>query len=298
MANARFKELLAQGADQWADENVENAPSGIYVMQLQDASLFETQDRDGNDVVKVKWEHLVREGEYKGETVVDFSSPMSPKAFARKLLRERIRRLGFDPSEDIRDLEETVAAIANAAQVYRAKLVWKNGFANVTVQQVIEDAAPAPKAAPKSTPKAAPAASAESTDGLAIGAQVRFAVEDGAEVVGTVTGRTGKEYTIEDSDGNQYTGEAADFRSESASAGATDDANRLALLEFAQTMEVDVTEDDTEDILRAVLSEHEWVADNITPDEAALLKANDITVKSAKPKPARQKVKRGGKRKA
>lgn len=302
--NERFRKLLGQGQDDWNNETVETAPAGVYVFQLQDAQMFEAQDKDGNDVVKIKWEHLIREGEYEGTVIVDFGQPQSKHPFPRKLLRDRIRALGFEPPEDIRDLEELVAAIVQAAPVYQGQLKWKNDFPNVQVKRLIEGQATAPaRPAPaRAAPQAAAPVPEPAAEGLAIGTAVQFDGEDGP-VDGTVTG-FGEDDTVrvEATNGDIYDVPAEILTAAPAKAPAPEeDGTRAALLEFAQAQDLEVHDGQTAEELVALLNGYDWQETDLTPDEVTLLKANGIGVAAKpkpKPKPAPRPVKKAAAKKA
>lgn len=106
-------------------------PPGIYKMQLASANITESQS---SGKLMIKREHIVSEGEFRGEIVYDnmmIETERGPEFIARW-----ITAMGFEVCSDIADLENTVAAIANAAPIYTARVTHSGDFTNVNVQKL------------------------------------------------------------------------------------------------------------------------------------------------------------------
>ena len=289
-----FQKYIDAGADEkYSNDTEGEIPAGVYTCQLQNAEI---REKDDGSAFFIIWEHLIRGGEYEGETVNDFSHPIHDKPFPRKMYKDRIRALGFEPTESISDIEELVAAIREAAPMYRAKIFTKNGFQNVQIQSLLEsqEAPAVSKAAPKTTPVASEPEETESAV-LAVGDTVEFEGESGP-LTGTVDAFTADgEVSVEASDGQRYVADPEAFTVVEAAEDDADETLRIGLIETAQA-NAEVVGDVSDDMeladLKVLLSQFDWTEDELTPDEIVRFKEADITVGvKSKPKAAKPKAK-------
>jgi hypothetical protein len=292
--NKRFADILATANDTYTSPQDETKPPGLYIFQLQDVSLYEADKDDGSVEIKIKWEHLIREGEYQGQVVTDRSSPMSPKAFPIRLMNERLQAFGHEPPSDLRDLEELLNQIRAAAPVYRGKMTVRNGWENVKVLEVLSSSEPPATTSAPPTRNVAPVESDDDDAGeLAVGMAVSIPVdEDGTQGEGTIVKIDGGEIDV-DVDGTVYgpctleditvLDDSGDAESDDADEG--DDIS-ASLLELAQANGIDdVTDSMNQDELVATLGAYEWQASELTEDEVALLESVEIAVVKPAPKP-------------
>ena len=132
---SEFARRLGQLKESWgaADEGFSQIKPGLYLMQLQSAAVEESAS---SGRMQIHREHLVREGEMEGEVIHDYmqiETELGPR-----FVKQWINMMGFDVPDDPTELEEVVAAISDAAPIYRAKVTEKDGFTNVRIAKLLE----------------------------------------------------------------------------------------------------------------------------------------------------------------
>ncbi len=287
---ADMKKRLADMQDAWStgkDKGI-GVPEGIYKMQLQAAYLAESS----NENMMIKREHLVLEGEQEGEVVYDqimLESDQGPRWVAKWM-----GQMGFEAPDDALEIEETVKAIEDAAPIYMGKVVKKDDFDNVRIQEVLETEADRPEGA------AEHAATSTTDDGdageeLAIGDTVSY--DDGGEMVtGVIEAFDGDDAHVIGPDKKVWAYAKSDLTKVEPEVAEADE-ELTALLALAQATDIEVSDsDDTATVIKK-LDEYTWDADQLTADEVALLEASDIKVQKPKRKPVK-KVKAKSKKKS
>lgn len=315
---SEYRERLKAMSDAWKTgrEQPEGVPPGIYHMQLQDVELTESQS---SGKLMVHWTHLITDGEQSGETVHDYQGVEQERsAFFIGL---RIEQLGFEIPDDPEDLEEVLAAIADAAPSYRGRVTRsKEGFTNVRILNLLDSGEAPPLR--KTVKKKSRASSGIKTEDSLVGQTVIYK-EDGEEC--EVVSQGGTNLVIKDANGDEYactvddieiggsggeedSGEAEQdeeligegTRLEEQGEPETDE-NLDELIAFCQSQEVEVTDGDTVEVLIERLCKFEWDASKLVKEEVALLESIGADVKRPRaPKVAEKKTgkKKGKKKKA
>lgn len=304
----QYADRLAQGEQtfQNAPDQPDEVPAGTYNLQLQDASIEEFGDPP-NSRLFVAWEHYISEGEEAGQTVRDISalepnSEGTPRAnqFALGQTRKRMQKMcegaGITYPEDPRDTEEAIAAIREAAPAYVGKVTHstskKTGrtFTNVEIVQFVGSGGktrPAPRTATKTE---APAQDAP----YPVGTSVTFDDGGGGDVTAKVVEIDGDDLLVREESGERWKIKADEVRPPRAEAPADDgaDDDHVSLLELAQNISVDVSDqDDLAAVVDALndagpLDPKEL---ELNDDEVGLCKRNGVLLKvPAKPKPKRR----------
>jgi hypothetical protein len=294
-------------------------PPGLYKFQLAGVE-FRNKKEDGE--LLIMWTHLVLEGEHQGEQMNDFSKPKSKKRYPIQLMRQRINRLGWTAPDDLGDLEEILPQMDKAGPIYTGLVthsVGKSGgvFANVEVKDLIEQygSTSGQRAAPSGEQQDSDT-SAASASGVSARDEVSFD-DDGTTFTGTVAKVVGDEAEIDVPGEKDKFMVPIDLLRPAASAPAEEpaadegaepeapaEASKLdELLAFAISQGYDeIPEGITEKELIDSFKDETWEAENLTPDEVALLKSVGVPVKAAEPpkvaKKATKKVTKKAKKKA
>ena len=127
----RMKETWEGSAD---DSFGASIPAGIYTMQLQAATLGESQS---SGRLQIHREHLVVGGEHDGEVQHDYMQLETARG--PNFVRQWLRRMGVEPPNDPADLEDVVAELSEAAPYYRAQVKQNGDFTNVSVLKRLEE---------------------------------------------------------------------------------------------------------------------------------------------------------------
>ena len=297
-----FAERLKQAGERYKSvgDGPSGPPPGLYKMQLQSAEIMEKKEGG----LQIRWQHFVLDGACAGQVAADFSQLTSESDYPIQLLRKRIARLGFNVPDDLSEYEELVPAIMAAGPTYSGRVIHRNGFANVEIEQLLEAKGPA---------RAAPAAVAPAAASVPAVAQVAPAQEpedqgetvDVGSAVSFVDRGTTYEGTINSFDGNDaliaVPGETdllavpLEDLTVLASAPDTDTPEAEAPADFfddlvaiAEGNSVPVPEGADEAQMVEVLSGYEWTRANLAEHEAAALDAVGIPmVEPAPPPPPR-----------
>ncbi len=293
---SEFRDRLSAMKDAWGkrSQQPEGVPAGVYRMQLQDVELAESNT---SGKLMVHWAHLIREGEHEGDVAHDYQQIESE--FGPRFIGLRIEKLGFEVPDDPEDLEETLAAIAEAAPTYMAKLtVSKEGYTNIKVTRLLDSAGEPPRTTRPAAVQIEPVGETTADPDSLVGKPVVH--DDGTEC--TVLEQDGEKLIIEDSEGEQYECTVHEVKVQEDPEAV--DEEMEALTSFAQAQGVDVNDDDTQETLtERICNEYEWEEEKLLPEELELLKdlgAEIIAKPKAAPKKkaASKKAKKTGKKKA
>ncbi len=282
----QFKNRLNAMQKTW-DTNRDPQPSipaGRYTMQLQNAELSE----NSNGKLQIHTENLVIDGEYSGEVAHDFLQ--LENEIGMQFTARWIEAMGYDVPDDMSEIEEIVASIAEAAPTFQGKVKVSKGFTNVQVLEILD-----PGEAPEP---------GEDVKGKKVevdeGDEVAFEDEDGNALTGTVTKVDDDGNVDVDVDGEVYEVEAGDYEPSEKKEDESGDDELGELIAFAQSQDIDVDDDDDVDSVTEKISEFEWDKKELTEEEVALLESIGAKFTKAKPKakPKKKSTKKKGKKKS
>jgi hypothetical protein len=244
----------------------------------------------------IKREHLILEGPSANEVVRDSIYIGPPGQLNRIGVRQAsvFCKIMGHPMEELTELEDVCAAIANDAPTYQATVKNQTGtdFYNVTVTKLVDAAGAAP-AETASADAEAPTSGEE----WAVDDQVKF-TDGETNTEHTATIKAIQETTVhaEIEDGTLVEvdkGSLTRVEGEAApEAPAEEDAERVELLAFITSHGCEgATDESTVEQLKEVILGYEYKASENTPEENALLKKLGAkfeaeAVKKALPKPA------------
>ena len=283
-----FKARLKQMQDRWAQgkDEMPGVPEGVYTMQLQSAEMKET----GAGKLAVKREHLVMDGEYEGEVVYDQLNLETD--YGPYFASQWIEQMGYEPPEELTDLEDIVQQIAAAHPQYQAKVRRNDGFSNVNFVRLL-DAGDV-----EEVEEEVEEASEEEEVDLAVlsRSELKALIKDmEMEIVVTkkmsdddIRAAIEEAMTVEEEEEEEAEPEEEEEEAEpeEEEEDGDEDEARVGLIEFAQTMDIEVNEDAELNDIVETLKEYEFTADTLTEDEAALLESHGIEV--VKPAPAKK----------
>ncbi len=290
---ADMKKRLAEMQDAWAvgKDKAIGVPESIYKMQLQGAFIAESSN--GN--LMIKREHLILEGEQEGEVVYD--QIMLQTEHGPRWVAKWMGQMGFEAPDDVSEVEETVKEIEEAAPIYMGKVVKKDDFDNVRIQEVLETEATRPEGAIERG-----AGSEETTkddsgaeDELAVGDTVLYE-DEGEMVTGVIEAFDGDDAHVIGPDKKVWAYAKSDLTKVEPETEEADE-ELTALLALAQATDIEVSDSDDKETVVKKLDEFTWDADQLTADEVALLEAADIKVQKPKRRPVK-KVKAKSKKKS
>lgn len=255
-----------------------NVPAGRYTMQLQSAELSE----NSNGKLQIHTENLVIDGEYSGEVAHDFLQ--LENEIGMQFTARWIEAMGYDVPDDMAEIEEIVASIAEAAATFTGKVKVSKGFTNVQVIEILD-----PGEAPATESSDEPSGG----DGeFEVGDEVSFEDGDGGNISGEITEIDGSEATVKDGDDDEFTVEISEL-TPAKGGGKNEPEDELGeLIAFAQSQDIDVDDDDDVDSVTKKISEFEWDKKDLTDEEVELLESIDVDFveeKKAKPKPKPKK---------
>ncbi len=271
----RMQEQWDAGTPEWGS----NVEDGVYLMQLEDATLTESMSSGRLQIAR---RHIILEGQFQGEVVRDYQQLETENG--PYFIRQWIQKMGWTPPEDVGRLEPILEEMTAAGPIYRARVqTSKEGFTNVRVLRLEEqypqgapevarverrtEPEPEPEPEEDEPEEDEPDRTAARKRVPATGAARRLAKKediDLAEVEGSGSdGRIVKadvEAEIEARDAEEPADEEGD------------DADlRAELLAFCAAQELDVTDDmDLEEVVEEVMA-FEWFKDELLPDEIKLL---------------------------
>jgi hypothetical protein len=108
-------------------------PPGQYKMQLQAAELTESMS-SGN--LQIHREHVVMDGEQTGRVAHDYMQLQTD--LGPRFIAQWITQMGFQPPDDIRDLPDVIAQIADAAPIVTVRVKHSGDFQNLYIQKLVE----------------------------------------------------------------------------------------------------------------------------------------------------------------
>ena len=285
---ADMKKRLAEMKDAWSvgKDKAIGVPESIYKMQLQAAFIAESSN--GN--LMIKREHLILEGEQEGEVVYD--QIMLQTEHGPRWVAKWMGQMGFEAPDDVSEVEETVKEIEEAAPIYMGKVVIKDDFSNVRIQEVLETESERPERLEKPESKSTTPPDDGGSEELAVGDTVSYE-EEGDMVTGTieafdpddedyahVIGPDGKVWSYAKSDLTKVEPEEEEA-----------DEELTALLALAQATDIEVSDSDDKETVVKKLDEYTWDADQLTADEVTLLEAVNIKIQKPKRKPVKKVTK-------
>ncbi len=302
-----YKDRLKAMSESWGGRNTqqEGVPAGIYKMQVQDAEMTESAS---SGKLMIAWQFLILEGEESGQVARDYQTIETE--FGPRFIAQRIEKLGFEVPDDPQDLEEIIAAIAEAAPVIMGKIkVSKDGYTNITVNRLLE------AGSERTTTTRQAAVQEEETEEEGeeeslLGAEV---VHDDGTVC-TVIEEKGGKLVIEDGDGEQYEcsadevtvqedpeeeeeEEEAEEEAEEEEEAEGEDGQLEELIAFAQAQGVDVSdEDDLETLTERIKDEYDWEVDKLLKEEVELLEGIGVELIKPAPKKPAKKAKKAAKK--
>jgi hypothetical protein len=247
-------------------------------MQLQNAELGESQS---SNKLQIHREHLILEGECQGQVLHDYlqlETEMGPRFVSRW-----IEMMGFTPPDDPQQLEDVVAAIANAAPTYQAQVKVSGDFTNVNIRKLLSaaEAPPAPVAAVKpavAAPNVAPVAKTPGaakvtapTTTFAVGECVVFK-DNATDVPGTIESLDTTHAVVKDDQGSTWKVALNELRILPPVAADAAPSEKLAeLLAFAQSQDIAVDDSDTEETCIEKIKGFDYDVKQLTPEEIVLL---------------------------
>lgn len=310
-----FKNRLTSMGDAWTTgkDGGGGIPDGQYILQLESATLKESAQQK----LMIVRKHIVLEGDSAGDSITDFLCLETE--FGPRQVAQWIEKMGYEVPQDVADIEEIVAAIANEQPTVNAK-VKRSGdsdLRNVTVTELISTSAetPAPVAAkpapapakpaakPAATPAtakkaAAPVKAAEPASEVPIGAIVKIN-DEGKEIIGTIIRLSDDGNPIVESndaakDQYEVNLNELEYVTDEASAPEAEAAplqDTSVLLAFCAANGIEANEEELAQVLEDRLKEYQWTAAELTPEEVALLESIEgITLIKPAPKPAPKPV--------
>lgn len=283
--SGEFANRLAAMNTSWSERGKSGAsvPPGIYTMQLQNAELGESQS---SNKLQIHREHLILEGEFQGQVLHDYlqlETEMGPRFVSRW-----IEMMGFTPPDDPQQLEDVVAAIANAAPTYQAQVKVSGDFTNVNIRKLLSAAPVSAVVRPTSGPVTSPAIKRNdsptaaaamrsasvpkvATPTFAVGECVVF--KDGAtDVPGTIESMDTTHAVVKDDQGSTWKVAVNELRILPPVAAPDAPSEKLAeLLAFAQSQDIAVDDSDTEETCIEKIKGFDYDLKQLTPEEVTLL---------------------------
>ena len=283
-----MKALLKKANDNFKETRDTPAISdGVYICQMQ--SCAAALSNSGG--IMIKREHLILEGPSANEVVRDSIYIGPPGQLNRIGVRQAsvFCKIMGHPMDELTELEDVCAAIANDAPTYQATVKNQTGtdFYNVTVTKLVDAAGAAPAEA-----ASADAEAPTSSEEWAVDDQVKF-TDGETNTEHTATIKAIQETTVhaEIEDGTLVEVDKGSLTRVDAEAPAEEDAERVELLAFITSHGCEgATDESTVEQLKEVILGYEYKASENTPEENALLKKLGAkfeaeAVKKALPKP-------------
>ena len=307
---SEFKNRLSRMGQTWSSgkQGPPGVPAGVYNMQMQKCCLKES----ANGAMMIEREHLILDGQHEGEVVRDYMNLET--AYGPRFATQFIEKMGYESPDNPEDLEELVAAIANDAPTYQAKVKVSGDFRNVDIIRLTEKPAtsipastvkkpqpPPPPVKQNSTkPEPLPVKKVEPTPPPAsttfeVGADVTFS--DGETTFeGKVQEDKGESVVVETDAGDLYEVETskvslADVEVvQEATEEAPEGEDSSDLIAFCQAHDIEVTEDESRDSCIEKINKFEYKKSELTPEELTLLEGIEASFEveekpKAKPAP-------------
>ena len=292
----------AEGTIFNASDAPEKLPAGIYDMRIQDARVDLFGDKQ---LPKIMWECYVASGEYQGEMIPAFTGLVAdaekpPRGQQFMLSRGRLMWTKFCEfagvafPADMRDVEECVAAIRQAAPAFRARVtINRGGYNNIEVLEGLSNGVPA--APPKESRQAETSAPAEpepqGDDEWKKGDRV-VVTDDGKEYHGVIDAINGEVADL-GIDGDENIWEVKLDELEPEEAEQPQDGAREKLIDLAGTLGIDHKEDDDEATLTKAFDAARIKRETLEPEEVKFLESLGVKLAVA----AVHKKKKKGKKK-
>ncbi len=252
----------AEGTVFDAPDAPQRIPAGIYEMRIQDAHVDFFGEKQ---LPTIMWELYIASGEYQGEMVPAFTAlladPDKPKrgqdfrlSRGKEIWQKFCDYAGAQMPSDMRDVEENVAAIQQAAPAFRARItVNRAGFSNVEPMEGLANGTPPPAPQREATE---PAPQAEPEVAWQKGDRIVAKEDDGKERRGTIEaiGNDGIEVVFDDEQKQVYTVEPNEIEPEPGPEPVEHDADREKLIDLCAAYGVGFQEDDDSATLVAAIS--------------------------------------------
>lgn len=290
-----FKNRLSKMSGNWdSGSNTEMNESfidGIYKFQLQNAEVVESE-ASGDLMVHV--EHYCNEGELAGEVFHQYFNLEKPSEkdgeyWGRTFCCQWIEKMGYVIPDSPDQIEETVAEIAEKAPVYTAKIKEnKEGYKQFEVKRLLdEEGVEIPTSGDSS-------GGSSGDDGFNVGDRVLVDF-DGKDFGGEVTDvdEDNDVYTVTFDDGDVNEINGADLKEEEGGSEPVEpepvDAFMNELIDFCQSQDIKVNDDDDEESLKGKINEFEWETVKLMENEIELLRGIDADIVEPEKKPAAKK---------
>lgn len=264
-----FEKRLAKGQEAYekSKAGLPTVPPGTYHMKLQEAEVVESKSSKKLQVVRV---YQVMEGEHEGETVRDYLQLETEKAgfFTARW----IENMGYEAPEKMSGIPEVVAAIAADMPDFMAKVTLSaGGFTNVNFVELLEGGEVV-------TDDVEEEDEDEDEDE---GDEDESEDEDEEEEEDASDEDEDEKEDEEDEDEDEEEEEEEDDEDE-------DEKQKSDLLTFCQAQDLEVDEDADVETIKAAINQYAWAKDDLTNDEAKLIKT--IGGKFAEPKKEKKKA--------
>lgn len=281
MVGKEFEGRLGKMQDNWAtsrEEGFGGFPDGLFKFQLQNAEIVESMS---SEKLQVHREHLCLEGEEAGNVLHDYLQLETE--WGPRFTMQWIEQMGREIPDDMTDLEEVVAEIAEAAPIYMGRVKNKDGFSNLRITRLLQGEAE------KEEVEAEEAEPEEDNHPECFGEY-----EEGHKTCKACEDKkTCKKKTVGDEDaGDEDAGDEEDAGDDDEGEGTLDE-----LVAFCQAQEIDVDDDDTEESLTEKIKGFNWDRKELLEEEITMLENIDADFTEEKPKPKKKVVKKGGKKK-
>jgi len=193
-----FESRLKKLNKSWKDATNEEDPfgaqvdDGFYKMKVMEGRVEEAQS---SGRLQIRWEHQILEGEFKGETVLEYEGLEQEQSLF--YVQRRISRLGYDIPEDISELQAVLEKITKEQPVARCKVATKDDFQHVYIQRSLSN-----EPAVETTGSDEEPPDGGGDEELAVGDTVKFESDEG-ELTGKITSinSDSEEANVETSDG-------------------------------------------------------------------------------------------------